>query len=51
MRHAVEHLAPGAFTCWQMGGAGAVGGQVMTGLAVLQRLRRRFAGQLRQRVG
>ncbi|CAN0582924.1 unnamed protein product, partial [Ectocarpus sp. 12 AP-2014] len=41
-RHA-EQIARGAFTCWQMGGAGAVGGQVMTGLAVLERLRERFA--------
>lgn len=37
-----EHLAKGAFTCWQMGGAGAVGGQVMMGLPVLARLRRQF---------
>lgn len=35
--------ARGAFTCWQMSGAGAVGGQVLTGLPVLARLRRRFA--------
>ena len=42
-RRAVEHLAKGSFTCWQMAGAGAVGGQVMTGLPVLHRLRRRFA--------
>lgn len=41
-RRACETRAKGTFTCWQMGGAGAVGGQVMTGLAVLQRLRRRF---------
>ncbi|MGR3804337.1 molybdopterin-binding protein [Marinibacterium profundimaris] len=45
-RRAAEERAKGTFTCWQMGGAGAVGGQVMTGLAVLQRLRRRFAGQV-----
>lgn len=37
-----ELVAKGAFTCWQMGGAGAVGGQVFTGLPVLARLRRRF---------
>jgi molybdopterin molybdotransferase len=37
-----ETLAKGAFTCWQMGGAGAVGGQMMTGLPVLARLRRQF---------
>ena len=45
-RRKAEELAKGAFTCWQMGGAGAVGGQVMTGLAVLQRLRERFSGQI-----
>lgn len=37
-----EQRAKGAFTCWQMGGAGAVGGQVFTGLPVLARLRRAF---------
>ncbi|WP_037969397.1 gephyrin-like molybdotransferase Glp [Sulfitobacter noctilucicola] len=37
-----EAQAKGAFTCWQMGGAGAVGGQVFTGLPVLARLRKRF---------
>ncbi|MGR3760487.1 molybdopterin guanine dinucleotide synthesis [Roseobacteraceae bacterium NS-SX3] len=42
-RRAVEQLARGSFTCWQMAGAGAVGGQVMMGLPVLARLRRRFA--------
>ena len=45
-RRAAEMSANGAFTCWQMGGAGAVGGQVMTGLATLERLRRRFPGQI-----
>ncbi|MFK7870159.1 MAG: molybdenum cofactor synthesis domain-containing protein [Roseobacter sp.] len=39
---AVEHRATGAFTCWQMAGAGAVGSQVFMGLPVLARLRRRF---------
>ncbi|MDA3858382.1 MAG: molybdopterin molybdenumtransferase MoeA, partial [Roseovarius sp.] len=38
--------ASGTFTCWQLGGAGAVGGQVLTGLPVLNRLRRRFAGDV-----
>ena len=38
----VETLAKGAFTCWQMGGTGAVGGQVMAGLPMLARLRRQF---------
>ncbi|KGM86932.1 molybdenum cofactor synthesis domain protein [Roseovarius mucosus DSM 17069] len=45
-RRAAEAQAKGAFTCWQMGGAGAVGGQVLTGLPVLNRLRRRFYGQV-----
>ncbi len=36
----------GAFTCWQLSGAGAVGSQVIMGLPVLSRLRRRFAGQV-----
>ena len=42
-RRVAEQRTPGAFTCWQLGGAGAVGGQVLTGLPVLNRLRRRFA--------
>lgn len=37
-----ELRTKGTFSCWQMGGAGAVGGQVMTGLAVLHRLRASF---------
>lgn len=41
-RREVETRARGTFTCWQMGGAGSVGGQVMTGLATLERLRRNF---------
>lgn len=41
-----ETHAKGAFTCWQMGGAGAVGSQVMTGMASLSRLRARLAGQI-----
>lgn len=45
-RRRAEDLARGAFTCWQMGGAGAVGGQVLTGLPVLNRLRRRFGDQV-----
>ncbi|MHA6263360.1 molybdopterin guanine dinucleotide synthesis [Arenibacterium sp. CAU 1754] len=45
-RRAVELLARGSFTCWQMAGAGAVGSQVMMGLPVLTRLRQRFAGQV-----
>ena len=45
-RRAVEHAAPGSFTCWQLAGAGAVGSQVLMGLPVLARLRRRFAGHI-----
>ncbi|MGK7651171.1 molybdopterin-binding protein [Roseovarius sp. B08] len=41
-RRAVERKAKGSFTCWQLSGAGAVGGQVLTGLPVLHRLRQRF---------
>ena len=45
-RRAAEKLAPGAFAFWQMGGAGAVGGQAMTGMAMLARLRARFSGEI-----
>lgn len=45
-RRKAETLAKGSFSCWQMGGAGAVGGQVMTGLATLQNLRRTFGDQV-----
>lgn len=45
-RRIVETLAKGSFTCWQMSGVGSVGGQVMMGLPVLSRLRRRFRGQV-----
>ncbi|MGR3639885.1 molybdopterin-binding protein [Alterinioella nitratireducens] len=38
----VETLAKGTFTVWQLAGAGAVGSQVLMGLPVLARLRRRF---------
>lgn len=41
-----EGLATGSFTCWQMGGAGAVGGQVMMGLPVLARLRAQFGAKV-----
>ena len=41
-RRQAEQQAKGAFTCWQMSGAGAVGSQVFMGLPVLARLRRRF---------
>jgi molybdopterin molybdotransferase len=45
-RRAAELRAKGSFTCWQMAGAGAVGSQVFTGLPVLSRLRKRFAGRV-----
>ena len=45
-RRQAEARAPGAFTCWQLSGAGAVGGQVLTGLPVLHRLRVRFPGRI-----
>ena len=45
-RRAVELRAKGSFTCWQMGGAGAVGSQVMTGMAALERLRRSCPGEV-----
>ncbi|MEM8979432.1 MAG: molybdopterin-binding protein [Pseudomonadota bacterium] len=43
---AAEKSASGTFSLWQIGGAGAVGGQVMMGLPVLERLRQKFAGQV-----
>lgn len=44
-RH-VEEQAKGAFTCWQLAGAGAVGSQVLMGLPVLARLRRQFVDRI-----
>ena len=41
-----ERLARGTFSCWQIGGAGSVGGQIMTGLPVLKRLRDAFPGKI-----
>lgn len=46
-RRRVETHAKGSFTCWQMGGAGAVGGQVMTGMAFLSKLRASFPDEVR----
>ena len=43
---AAEAEAKGAFSCWQLGGAGSVGSQALTGIATLERLRQRFAGQV-----
>ncbi len=45
-RRAVERRAKGSFTCWQMAGAGAVGGQVMMGLPVLNRLRHAYGDKV-----
>ena len=45
-RRAAETAAPGAFTLWQLSGAGAVGGQALTGIPVLNRLRARWANEL-----
>ncbi|MDW3224969.1 MAG: molybdopterin-binding protein [Paracoccaceae bacterium] len=41
-KRAAEDAAKGAFSCWQLGGTGAVGSQVLMGLPVLSRLRKRF---------
>lgn len=45
-RRQAEVRAKGAFTCWQLSGAGAVGSQVFMGLPVLARLRRRFGASV-----
>lgn len=45
-KRAVEHLAQGSFSCWQLSGAGSVGSQVIMGLPVLARLRRRFGARV-----
>lgn len=45
-RRLVERLAPGTFTCWQLGGAGSVGSQALTGCAVLSRLRAAFGAAI-----
>lgn len=38
----VETRAKGAFECWQLSGAGSVGSQMILGMPILSRLRRRF---------
>ena len=43
---ATDRAAPGAFSPWQLSGAGAVGGQVIMGLPMLSRLRGRFGTDL-----
>lgn len=45
-RRLCERHAGGAFSCWQLGGAGAVGSQAITGMAALARLRARFGGAI-----
>jgi molybdopterin molybdotransferase len=45
-RRACEIRAKGSFTCWQLGGAGAVGSQVLMGLPVLAQLRAEFPDQI-----
>ena len=45
-KRAVEHLAKGSFTCWQLAGAGAVGSQIIMGLPILQSLRRHFPNKI-----
>ena len=42
----VEEVAKGAFSPWQVGGAGAVGGQVIMGMPMLSRLRAHFGADL-----
>ncbi|MBT8389652.1 MAG: hypothetical protein KJP13_08395, partial [Altererythrobacter sp.] len=46
-RRRVETRAKGSFTCWQMGGTGAVGGQIMTGMATLSKVRAAFRDDVR----
>ena len=46
-RRHVEAQTKGTFTCWQMSGAGSVGGQVMMGLPMLHRLRHAFSEHIR----
>jgi molybdopterin molybdotransferase len=46
-RRLAEKHARGAFTVWQLGGAGAVGSQAMTGMAALSRLRARLGNAVR----
>lgn len=41
-----DATAKGAQSVWKLGGAGAVGSQVLTGLPVLERLRRTFPGRI-----
>lgn len=45
-KRAAEMEAKGAFTLWQLSGAGSVGSQALMGLPVLARLRRRYTQAL-----
>ncbi len=45
-RRVTDSKHRGTFTVWQMGGAGAVGGQTMTGMAALSRLRAAYPGEI-----
>ena len=45
-RRRAEVLAKGAFSVWQLSGAGSVGSQALMGLPVLARLRQRFGDDL-----
>ena len=45
-KRAADIAIPGSFSPWQLSGAGAVGGQVIMGLPMLARLRRRFGDAL-----
>jgi molybdopterin molybdotransferase len=45
-KRAADIAIPGSFSPWQLAGAGAVGGQVIMGLPVLSRLRKRFGKAL-----
>ncbi len=45
-KRAADKAIPGSFSPWQLAGAGAVGGQVIMGLPVLSRLRKRFGNSL-----
>lgn len=45
-RRATETAARGSFACWQLGGAGAVGSQIIMGVPVLSRLRHRFGARI-----
>ncbi|MCH2077096.1 MAG: molybdopterin-binding protein [Rhodobacteraceae bacterium] len=41
-----ERQTKGTFSCWQIGGAGSVGSQALTGIASLERLRERHGASI-----